>query len=168
MGILESILTIIYVIICLGIIVLVMIQTTQSSGGLGAMFGGASQTVFGSGSMNVFNKATAILAVIFIILSFILGFLPRFQAVPIKQLGKQIVEEEERKAFEKQKLQELETEKVPIEEPVQEPLIEEKTKQEQKPREDMSKKTEEMDKSVSKKSGEKQNSSKNIENKKLK
>jgi len=77
----EYIVNIIYVLAALGIIGLVLIQHGKGAD-MGASFGsGASQTIFGSsGSGNALTKATAWLAIIFIVCSLFLAVMARQHA----------------------------------------------------------------------------------------
>jgi len=77
----EFFVNIIYVLAALGIIGLVLIQQGKGAD-MGASFGsGASQTIFGSvGSGNALTKATAWLALIFIICSLFLAVMARQRA----------------------------------------------------------------------------------------
>jgi preprotein translocase subunit SecG len=68
-------LTVIYVLVCLFLIFVVLLQPGR--GGLGGAFGGgASQQVFGgAGATNILQKMTAVSAAIFILLSVVLAYL---------------------------------------------------------------------------------------------
>ncbi|MBQ6905176.1 MAG: preprotein translocase subunit SecG, partial [Spirochaetia bacterium] len=68
MGILSIILLVLFVIASLLLILLVLVQDEQGEG-LGGIFGGASNTPFGSRSGNVLTRFTSILAAFFLILS---------------------------------------------------------------------------------------------------
>ncbi len=76
MGILTVLLLIIFVIACLLLIAMVLIQDEQGEG-LGGLFGGGSATPFGSRSGNVLTKFTSILAVVFIVVSLGLAWVNR-------------------------------------------------------------------------------------------
>ena len=66
------IITIVHVLMCLILIAIVLLQTGKGAS-MGAAFGGASQTLFGSaGPANFLNKITTIAAVVFMITSFTL------------------------------------------------------------------------------------------------
>jgi protein translocase SecG subunit len=66
-------LTAVFFLVAVLLIIVVLIQP-GSSGGLG-IFGGGSQSAFGSKTGNVLTKFTTLLAALFIIVSFILGYL---------------------------------------------------------------------------------------------
>lgn len=61
-----SLLTFVEVLAAFLLIGIILIQQTKAGGGLGAMAGGATETVFGATAGNVLTKATIILAAIFL------------------------------------------------------------------------------------------------------
>ena len=66
--------TIIHVIVCFALILIVLLQAGKGAE-MGAAFGGASQTIFGSaGAMGFLSKLTTVAAVIFMITSLLLTF----------------------------------------------------------------------------------------------
>lgn len=67
------VLTILFFVISLLLMVVVLIQP-GSSGGLG-FFGGGSQSAFGTRTGNVLTRFTTVLAGLFLIVSFVLGYL---------------------------------------------------------------------------------------------
>ncbi|MEW5693796.1 MAG: preprotein translocase subunit SecG [Candidatus Hydrogenedentota bacterium] len=72
---LATILTIIYLIVCVLLIIAILLQQDKTAGsGLGAAFGGSSQTVFGSHSGDILSKATTWLAVGFMVIALLLSF----------------------------------------------------------------------------------------------
>ncbi len=66
-------LTVIFFIVSVLLMLIVLIQP-GSSGGMG-FFGGGSQSAFGTKTGNVMTKFTTILAALFMIVSFVLGYL---------------------------------------------------------------------------------------------
>lgn len=59
----------IHIIACIGLILVVLMQAGKGAG-MGAAFGGSSQTVFGSsGATTLLTKATRIVALVFILTS---------------------------------------------------------------------------------------------------
>jgi len=74
MGILTIVLLVFFIIIAVLLVLLVLIQNDES-GGLGGMFGGGSNTAFGSRSGNVLTKATTFLGTMFLIASLGLALL---------------------------------------------------------------------------------------------
>ncbi len=72
MGILGIILLVIFCIVALLLIFLVAVQDEKSVG-LGGIFGGSSDSAFGSGTSSFISKATATLAVIFMVLSLVVA-----------------------------------------------------------------------------------------------
>jgi len=73
MGVLSVILLVLFVIVSLLLIFLVAVQDEQSEG-LGGIFGGGSNTAFGSHASSVVTKATATLAIVFMILALVVAF----------------------------------------------------------------------------------------------
>ncbi len=68
------IVTVIHVIVSLGLILVVLLQTGKGAE-VGAVFGGSSSTIFGSsGAGNFLTKLTTGMAVVFMITSLTLGF----------------------------------------------------------------------------------------------
>ena len=66
--------TIIHIIVCLGLIVIVLLQTGRGAD-IGAVFGGSSATIFGSsGAGNFLTRLTTGLAVVFMLTSLTLGY----------------------------------------------------------------------------------------------
>ncbi|MCL2810029.1 MAG: preprotein translocase subunit SecG [Treponema sp.] len=76
MGILSIVLLVFFVINAVLLILLVLIQNDEG-GGLGGMFGGGSNTVFGSRSGNFLTRATTVLGSLFLIISLSLALLSR-------------------------------------------------------------------------------------------
>jgi preprotein translocase subunit SecG len=67
-------LTVMHVIICVALILIVLLQAGKGAD-MGAAFGGASQTVFGSsGPAGFLNKMTTVVAIVFMITSLSLGY----------------------------------------------------------------------------------------------
>ncbi len=68
------VITIIHVLVCVALIMIVLLQAGKGAE-MGAAFGGASQTIFGSsGAMGFLTKLTTAVAVIFMITSLLLTF----------------------------------------------------------------------------------------------
>jgi preprotein translocase subunit SecG len=68
------IITIIHVLVCFALVLIVLLQAGKGAE-MGAAFGGASQTLFGSaGAMGFLSKLTTVAAVIFMITSLLLAF----------------------------------------------------------------------------------------------
>lgn len=65
---------IIHILVCIALILIVLLQAGKGAE-MGAAFGGASQTIFGSaGAMGFLSKLTTVAAIIFMITSLILTF----------------------------------------------------------------------------------------------
>ena len=78
-------LTVVFFLVAVLLIVIVLIQP-GSSGGLG-FFGGGSQSAFGTKTGNVLTKFTTLLAALFLIVSFVLGYLNSRQSkIQIKEM----------------------------------------------------------------------------------
>ncbi|MGV1097803.1 preprotein translocase subunit SecG [Thiovibrio sp. JS02] len=70
----ETLLTVIHIIVCLFLIVIVLLQHGKGAN-MGAAFGGASQTVFGTdGPVPLLNKITTGAAIIFMLTSILLAY----------------------------------------------------------------------------------------------
>ena len=76
MGVLSIILLVLFVIAALLLIFLVAVQDEKSQG-LGGIFGGSSDSTFGSGSSKFLTKITAIIAAAFIVLALLVGLSSR-------------------------------------------------------------------------------------------
>src|SRR5512139_699296 len=71
---LMIVITILHVLVCFALIVIVLLQAGKGAE-MGAAFGGASQTLFGSaGAMGFLSKLTTVAAVVFMITSLLLAF----------------------------------------------------------------------------------------------
>lgn len=71
----ETFLTVLYVLVCVFLIAVVLLQAGRG-GGMGAAFGGASQTVFGaSGGANFLTRLTVTMAALFMLLSATLAYM---------------------------------------------------------------------------------------------
>jgi preprotein translocase subunit SecG len=69
-----TIITVLHVVVCFALILIVLLQAGKGAE-MGAAFGGASQTIFGStGAMGFLSKLTTVAAVIFMITSLLLAF----------------------------------------------------------------------------------------------
>jgi preprotein translocase subunit SecG len=68
------IITIVHVIVCFALILIVLLQAGKGAE-MGAAFGGASQTLFGSaGAMGFLTKLTTVAAAVFMMTSLLLAF----------------------------------------------------------------------------------------------
>jgi preprotein translocase subunit SecG len=69
-----AVITIIHVLVCFALILIVLLQAGKGAE-MGAAFGGASQTIFGSaGAMGFLSKLTTVAAVVFMVTSLLLAF----------------------------------------------------------------------------------------------
>jgi preprotein translocase subunit SecG len=69
-----GIIMVLHVLVCFALIMIVLLQAGKGAE-MGAAFGGASQTIFGSsGAMGFLSKLTTVVAVLFMITSLILTF----------------------------------------------------------------------------------------------
>ncbi len=73
MSILGIILLVLFCIVALLLIFLVTVQD-ENSVGLGGIFGGGSESAFGSGTSSFITKATTTLAIVFMVLSLVVAF----------------------------------------------------------------------------------------------
>ncbi len=68
------VITVIHVLVCIALILIVLLQAGKGAE-MGAAFGGASQTIFGSsGAVGFLTKLTTVAAIIFMITSLLLAF----------------------------------------------------------------------------------------------
>ncbi len=68
------IVTVLHVLVCFALILIVLLQAGKGAE-MGAAFGGASQTIFGSaGAMGFLSKLTTAVAILFMVTSLILTF----------------------------------------------------------------------------------------------
>ncbi len=74
MGILGIILLVVFIICSLLLLGLVLLQADSNGGGLGGVFGGGSNSAFGSRTGNVLSKATFVLLGVFMATTLGLGF----------------------------------------------------------------------------------------------
>ncbi len=79
MGILSIILLVLFVIVSLLLIFLVAVQD-ENSVGLGGIFGGNSESAFGGRSSRFITRATAWLAVVFMVLALVVAFVNKSSA----------------------------------------------------------------------------------------
>jgi len=78
----TTVLIILHVLICLGLIATILLQSGKGSD-LGAAFGGSSQTLFGStGAVPFLNKVTTGVAIAFMVTSLTLAFLAARASAP--------------------------------------------------------------------------------------
>jgi preprotein translocase subunit SecG len=69
-----AIITVLHILVCVALILIVLLQAGKGAE-MGAAFGGASQTIFGSsGAMGFLTKLTTVAAIIFMITSLVLAF----------------------------------------------------------------------------------------------
>ncbi len=69
-----TIVIVVHILVCIALILIVLLQAGKGAE-MGAAFGGASQTIFGSaGAMGFLSKLTTVAAVIFMITSLFLTF----------------------------------------------------------------------------------------------
>lgn len=81
----STLVVIIHVLVCLALIFIVLLQQGKGAG-IGAAFGGSSQTVFGStGAAPFLAKLTAVAAILFMVTSLGLTFLGRQKEASIMQ-----------------------------------------------------------------------------------
>ncbi|MDI7259983.1 MAG: preprotein translocase subunit SecG [Thermodesulfobacteriota bacterium] len=75
-----TMITVFHVVVCFALILIVLLQAGKGAE-MGAAFGGASQTLFGSaGAMGFLTKLTTVAAVIFMMTSFLLTYTTTRQA----------------------------------------------------------------------------------------
>ena len=68
------VITVLHVIVCFALVLIVLLQAGKGAE-MGAAFGGASQTLFGSsGAMGFLTKLTTVAAIVFMIISLLMAF----------------------------------------------------------------------------------------------
>ncbi len=106
----TSIITTIHILVCITIILVILLQAGKGAG-MGAAFGGSSQTIFGStGAASFLSKLTTVVAVVFMLTSLTLTLLsgprgvesimdlpgPATQSVPAPEAPEQTARETSR------------------------------------------------------------------------
>ncbi len=94
-----TIIIILHILVCFALILIVLLQAGKGAE-MGAAFGGASQTLFGStGSMGFLSKLTTVAAVVFMITSLLLTYSStRRASTVIKEKPAQTIPAEPQKA----------------------------------------------------------------------
>jgi len=94
----TTFLTVLYVLVCLFLILVVLLQAGRG-GGMGAAFGGSSNTVFGgAGAGNFLQKLTVVMAAMFMILSASLAYISSSSEKALDKAAEQVrLREEARK-----------------------------------------------------------------------
>ena len=87
MEMLNIILTVFFVIVCIFLILIILVQSNRSAG-MG-LFGGGSQSALGSSSGDILTKITGVLAGIFMILALVLAIMKN-QANTLTDVKKEI------------------------------------------------------------------------------
>ncbi|MBP5158480.1 MAG: preprotein translocase subunit SecG [Treponema sp.] len=72
MGIVRTVLLVAFVIVCVLLVLLVLIQR-EDSNGMGGVFGGGQSAAFGSHSASVLTKTTGVLAAMFFVFAFLIA-----------------------------------------------------------------------------------------------
>lgn len=79
----STLLTIVYLLVCLLLIFVILIQKGSEGSGLGGAFGGGGDTAFGVKANLAFKKTTGVIAGIFIFLSLLLAYVGKPSAPEI-------------------------------------------------------------------------------------
>lgn len=89
MGFWVTLLTILHILLCIFLIIIVLLQPGRT-GGMGAAFGGSSQTIFGAKGAGTFlERLTAISAALFVITSISLAYLSTSRESILKEKAKE-------------------------------------------------------------------------------
>ncbi|MCQ2612338.1 MAG: preprotein translocase subunit SecG [Treponemataceae bacterium] len=80
MGVIGTILLVVFVIICVLLIGVVLLQN-EDGDGMGGIFGGAQSQAFGAKSGNVLTKATYVMVTLFFVATFVLALLNKTPSV---------------------------------------------------------------------------------------
>lgn len=86
---LYGLLITLYVIVCVLLVLVIMIQKTKSSMGLGSIGGGSQMLFGGSGGQDIFQKTTWILGALFIFGSLGLAIMRSKQSESFRYVGTQ-------------------------------------------------------------------------------
>ncbi|MBP3366806.1 MAG: preprotein translocase subunit SecG [Treponema sp.] len=79
MGVVKTVLLVAFVIICVLLILLVLVQN-EDTNGMGSVFGGGQSAAFGARSASVLTKTTGVLAGLFFVIAFGLSLLNKAPA----------------------------------------------------------------------------------------
>jgi preprotein translocase subunit SecG len=80
-----TIIIVVHILVCVALILIVLLQAGKGAE-MGAAFGGASQTIFGSaGAMGFLSKLTTVAAIVFMITSLLLTFASAKRASTVMQ-----------------------------------------------------------------------------------
>ncbi len=74
MGVIRTILLIAFIIVCIFLILLVLVQN-EDNNGMGSPFGGGQSVAFGSRSASVLTKTTGVFVALFFVVAFFLALL---------------------------------------------------------------------------------------------
>jgi preprotein translocase subunit SecG len=73
-----GVMTVLHILICIGLIIVVLLQTGRGTGLASVFGGGGGESVFGGkGFGGVLAKATGVLAVLFMLTSIVLSIMPK-------------------------------------------------------------------------------------------
>lgn len=83
MGVLTSVLTVIFAVLCVLLIIVILLQADKS-GGMGIL-GGAGQSTFGSSTADIITKITTVMVTLFMLGSLGLSILESKKATSLKE-----------------------------------------------------------------------------------
>ena len=110
MGILLSITTVIFVILCVILVILILLQTDKSAG-MGIL-GGSSQSAFGSSTADVITKITAYLVGFFMLISLGLASMESYRVKALEEEAKSLTTSNEEFLNTKENKEEIKEDKV--------------------------------------------------------
>ena len=91
-----AVLLIVHLIVCLGLIAVVLVQSGKGGGLAGGAFGGSAQTVFGGrGATDFITRATMVLGGLFFVTSLVLALMS--SGLALGGRGRSLIQEEARK-----------------------------------------------------------------------
>lgn len=76
MGVVRTILLVAFIIICVLLVLMVLVQN-EDSNGMGSAFGGGQSVAFGARSASVLTKTTAVFVALFFVVTFALALLTK-------------------------------------------------------------------------------------------
>jgi preprotein translocase subunit SecG len=94
MGVLNTILLVLFVIVAILLILLVLVQNEEGDS-LGGVFAGGGGSAFGSRSGNILTRASSVLGGLFLVLAFVMALLTRSpQGSGVEAAGRALITDE--------------------------------------------------------------------------
>lgn len=74
MGVVKTVLLVVFVLVCVLLVLLVLVQNEEDNG-MGGVFGGGQSAAFGARSANVLTKTTGVSVALFFLIAFVISLL---------------------------------------------------------------------------------------------